>query len=173
MQAFSPASIRPMREDDLERVLAWRNHADVRSHMLQSREIGRDEHRHWFDAASRDPSRCLLVVDEGPAAIGFVQYSSVAPGGIAIWGFYAAPGAPRGSGRNLGTLGLAYGFQTLLLHKVCGEVLADNQSSLGFHKSMGFREEGVLREQHKVGESYMDVVRFGLLRREWSVGIES
>ena len=29
-------------------------------------------------------------------------------------------------------------------------------------------EEGVLREQHKIDETFVDVVRFGLLQREWN-----
>ncbi len=171
MSAPDSASIRLMREDDLGRVLEWRNDPSVREHMLQPHEIGRDEHRCWYEAASRDASRGLLVVEEGSQGIGFVQFTGLGADAAASWGFYVAPGAPRGSGRKLGRLALAYAFETLGLRKVCGEVIASNAASIGFHKSMGFQQEGLLREQYKVGASYVDVICFGLLRREWLAAV--
>ena len=45
---------------------------------------------------------------------------------VAKWGFYLSPTAPTGEG--LGSimcyLGLCYGFESLRLHKVVGEVLS-------------------------------------------------
>ena len=168
MNAAGNWHIRPLAEPDLDRVLGWRNHPAVRANMLTRHEIGREEHRAWFARTSSDASRCLLVLERDGAALGFVQFSDVSEGGAADWGFYAAPDAPQGTGSKLGELALAHAFGPLALHKVCGQALDSNEASIRFHLRLGFRQEGVLREQHRVGGAYRDLVCFGLLRGEWS-----
>jgi UDP-4-amino-4,6-dideoxy-N-acetyl-beta-L-altrosamine N-acetyltransferase len=159
--------IRKVTEDDLPMVLAWRNHADVRRYMFTQHEIRLDEHRNWFAKASQDPSRCLLIVEEAKQAIGYVQFSKIEEGGIADWGFYARPDAPKGTGRKLGTLALNYAFGPLKLHKVCGQAIASNQASITFHQRLGFQLEGVLRDQQRIEGSYHSLHCFGLLSAEW------
>lgn len=159
--------LRAMREDDLERVLSWRNHPEVRRYMYSQHEIGLDEHRRWFERAAQDPARHLLVFEKDGLPRGFVNLSLIASGGIADWGFYVAPEAPKGTGRLLGRSALDYAFIEVGLHKVCGQALAYNERSIRFHRSLGFLEEGTLRDQHHDGQRYHDVVCFGLLAAEW------
>lgn len=162
-----PGRVRPMSKSDLARVLRWRNHPEVRRHMYTRHEITPDEHRHWFARASVDSTCVPLIFELAGTPAGFVAFSGVAVGGVASWGFYLAPEAPRGTGRALGRAALAHGFEHLRLHKVCGEALALNERSIRFHARLGFVREGVLREQHFDGERHHTVVRFGLLHREW------
>lgn len=161
------ATVRPVQAADLPLVLAWRNHPDIRRHMLTRHEITLEEHLRWFEAASRDASRRLLIVETGATPLGYVQFSDVGPGAVSQWGFYAAPEAPAGSGTRLGRAALAFGFGQLELHKVCGQALAENLASIRFHHKMGFRQEGILRQQQRIAGSYHDLVCFGLLRDEW------
>jgi RimJ/RimL family protein N-acetyltransferase len=58
----------------------------------------------------------------------------------------------------------------LNLHKVCGQVLAGNEASIRLHLKLGFHQEGILRQQQRIGESYRDLVCFGILRQEWQAG---
>lgn len=159
--------VRPMAHDDLLRVLAWRNVADVRRYMYTQHEITLAEHERWFEAASKDPGKHLLIFERDNQPLGFVNFTEVARGGIADWGFYAAPDAPKGTGRQLGQAALDYAFTHIKLHKVCGKALAENQRSIQMHQSLGFRQEGILSDQHFDGECYHDVVSFGLLSTEW------
>lgn len=159
--------IRKVTECDLSMVLAWRNHAAVRCYMLTQHEISLDEHRNWFAKASDDPSRCLLIVEKDKQAIGYVQFSNVEVGGIADWGFYVRPNAPKGTGRKLGTIALNYAFGHLKLHKVCGQAIASNQASIVFHQRLGFQQEGVLRDQRYIDSAYHSLHCFGLLSVEW------
>lgn len=159
--------LRTMVAEDLERVLAWRNHPDIRRYMYTQHEIGLDEHRRWFEKASLDPSRRLLIFELKGIPCGYVQFSGVASGGIADWGFYVSPEAEKGTGRALGNAALNHAFRELTLHKVCGQALDYNERSIAFHLALGFAREGVLRDQHFDGERYHDVFCFGLLRDEW------
>lgn len=135
--------------------------------MLTQHEISTEEHLNWYANACQDAQRYLLIVEESQQPIGFVQFSDVALGGVSHWGFYASPFAPKGSGKKLGTMALHHAFTELKLHKVCGQVISRNEASLNFHKRLGFRQEGVLRDQRCIEGVYHSVVCFGLLGYEW------
>lgn len=156
-----------MNEGDFELVLSWRNHPDVRRYMYTQQEISFEEHSRWFARASQDPDRHLLLFVANAQPLGFINIHQIASGGVADWGFYAAPYAPKGTGRALGQAALRYAFRTARLHKLCGQVLAFNERSIRFHLSLGFQHEGVLRQQNFDGQKYHDVVCFGLLASEW------
>lgn len=161
------ARVRPMAQADLERVLTWRNHLDVRRYMYTQHEISLDEHHRWFERARQDPRKHLLVFEVDHLPLGFVSFTELESIGVAEWGYYAAPDAPRGTGRALGRAALDYAFNEITLHKVCGQALDFNERSIRFHQSFGFEQEGVLRDQHFDGENYHHVICFGLLRDEW------
>ena len=161
------SQIRPMVHADLELVLAWRNHSDVRRYMYTQHEIMQDEHLRWFERTLQDPKKRLLIFEVNHLPLGYVNFNEVGSGGIADWGFYVAPDARKGSGRQLGRAALNHAFTQLKLHKVCGKALAHNERSNHLHQSLGFQQEGILRDQHFDGERYHDVNCFGLLCSEW------
>jgi UDP-4-amino-4,6-dideoxy-N-acetyl-beta-L-altrosamine N-acetyltransferase len=165
--------VRAVIREDLPTILAWRNHPSIRNFMLTRHEITLAEHRAWFERASEDKTRRLLVVENGAEPIGYVQFANVVAAGISDWGFYARPEAPKGSGRKLGTAALAYAFDVLELHKVCGQAIASNQASIALHARLGFTREGVLRDQQRIDGAYHSLVCFGLLKREWLSGRKS
>lgn len=159
--------VRPLIFDDLVQVMHWRNHSDVRRFMFTQHEIGLNEHQAWFARASLDATRRLLIAQEGETHLGFVQFSNVNQGGVADWGFYLRPDAPKGSGIKLGWTALKHAFEGLGLHKVCGKCIESNHASIAFHKKLGFQEEGILREQQWIGDTYHTLICFGLIQREW------
>lgn len=160
-------SLRAVTYDDLPMILAWRNHPSIRDFMLTRHKITLAEHRAWFERASEDKARRLLVVEDQAEPIGYVQFANVVSGGISDWGFYARPEAPKGTGRKLGTAALAHAFDVLKLHKICGQAIASNQVSIALHMRLGFTREGVLRDQHLIDGEYHSLVCFGLLKHEW------
>ena len=160
--------LRPMTEDDLVQVLAWRNDWAIRRFMLTQQEIAFENHRNWFIGASKDKTRQLLIYEDADGPVGHMNFKIDASTGIADWGFYAAPGAARGTGRAMGHESLAFAFGTLGLHKVCGQVLDFNEPSRGMHLALGFVEEGVLRQQARVNDAYHDLFCYGILAGEWA-----
>jgi UDP-4-amino-4,6-dideoxy-N-acetyl-beta-L-altrosamine N-acetyltransferase len=160
-------TIRLLSEKDLPLVLAWRNHPSVRSYMLTQHEISQEEHRNWFERVKGDKTRQQLIVLDEDNPIGFVQFTSVCQGGISDWGFYLRPGASKGSGRKLGQSALAYAFEDLNLHKVCGQAIECNTASIGFHHRLGFTEEGRVRDQKYIGNHHHTLFCFGLLAKDW------
>jgi UDP-4-amino-4,6-dideoxy-N-acetyl-beta-L-altrosamine N-acetyltransferase len=162
--------LRPLQEDDLPLVLAWRNHDDVRSYMYSQHEISPAEHARWFANASQDAKRHLLIYQPAGKPQGFVSFHQLRDSAVAEWGFYLAPDAEKGTGSALGRAALNYAFGSLKLHKVCAEALSFNERSRRFHEKLGFQQEGVLRDHYFDGSRYHAVYCFGLLTNEWSGG---
>lgn len=160
-----------MTSDDLERVLEWRNDEQVRRFMYTQHEISLTEHMRWFEGASLDDRRHLLVFEINGTPLGFVNINQLSIG-VADWGFYTAPDAPKGTGRQLGQAALDYAFNHAKLHKICGQAITYNERSVKFHLSLGFQQEGILRDQHFDGHHYHDVVCFGLLATDKKTEIE-
>ncbi|MDK4736454.1 UDP-2,4-diacetamido-2,4,6-trideoxy-beta-L-altropyranose hydrolase [Rhizobium sp. CNPSo 3490] len=160
--------LRRVGEADLDLLLEWRNDNAIRMSMLTQDVIDPDEHRAWFDKAAISADRRLLIFERGGEPSGFVNFRIDPANRTATWGFYKAPAAARGTGRLLGKAALDYAFGQLGLHKVWAEVLPSNEASNGMHVSLGFRQEGKLREAYKIGGSYSDVVYYGLLEQDWN-----
>lgn len=156
-----------MTEKDLDMVLGWRNHAEIRRYMYTRREISRDEHVRWFRGESQNPARHLLIYEDENTPLGFLSFSEINDSPVAEWGFYVSPHAPKGTGQRLGNVALSYAFNHLKVHKVYGEALGFNERSIMFHQRLGFRREGMLRDQYFDGVSYHPVFCFGLLAEEW------
>ena len=166
-EALHHGIVRPMTHDDLDRVLGWRNHPDVRRYMYTQHEILLTEHQCWFERTLLDSKIHLLIFELDELPLGFIQFNVSPTGGIADWGFYAAPDAPKGSGRKLGNTVLNHAFNQLKFHKVCGQALDFNERSIGFHQTMGFKQEGTLCDQYFDGLRYHNVINFGLLAHDW------
>jgi UDP-4-amino-4,6-dideoxy-N-acetyl-beta-L-altrosamine N-acetyltransferase len=160
-------SLRHMNIGDLERVLEWRNHPQVREFMFTRHEITMAEHAAWFARNAEQPGRKLLIFDCDGVSSGFANLSKSSSGETWSWGFYLAPSAPRGTGRKLGSAILKFAFLDMKIHKLCAQVLAENERSIRFHLALGFLQEGLLRQEHFDGSSYHDVLCFGLLRDTW------
>jgi RimJ/RimL family protein N-acetyltransferase len=62
---------------------------------------------------------------------------------------------------------LEVAFAELALRKLSCEVLAFNTAALSMYERFGFVREGVFREQILKPEGPVDVLRLGILAREW------
>lgn len=162
--------LRDMTAQDLELVLAWRNHPEVRKYMFRQDKIEVGEHREWFSRCLMEPGRHLLLYEEGDRPVGFANLGNASLGSAATWGFYVAPGAPRGTGLRMCQAVLDHAFSALGVGKVCGEAIATNQRSNVLHERLGFRREGMRREpQPGTPDGYHEVVCFGLTADAWRI----
>ena len=60
-----------------------------------------------------------------------------------------------------------YGFTELNLHKIFAGVFTPNTRSLRAAEKLGFKEEGVLKEEMYVDGQYHDIHKFALFKRDW------
>jgi RimJ/RimL family protein N-acetyltransferase len=80
-------------------------------------------------------------------------------------------GAPRALGRGFGRtsarFAIDHGFDELGLHRIYLDVLATNERAIRLYRSLGFVEEGRLREAQIREGNYVDVLVMGLLSTEY------
>ena len=62
---------------------------------------------------------------------------------------------------------VAFGFESLHLHRIEADVDPRNERSLRLLERLGFRREGHLRERYYINGERQDALMMGLLRSEW------
>lgn len=160
--------LRPIKDDELDLILSWRNEPAVRSNMFTRHKISREEHLSWWSIVSNSKRKKYLMYVMGSTPSGVVCFNDIdINNSNCCWAFYASPSAARGTGARMEFLALDYVFLFLELNKVFCEVFDFNTSVIKLHRKFGFKIEGVYREQHFVRGKFSDVVRLGLLRKEW------
>ncbi|HEX2033088.1 MAG TPA: GNAT family protein [Chloroflexota bacterium] len=79
--------------------------------------------------------------------------------------------APHLRGRGIGTQMvrevLRIGFEELKLHRVGLGVFAHNHSALACYRKAGFVEEGLLRDNLRMGDAYWSLCLMSVLEHEW------
>ena len=160
--------LRAIREDELGLMLSWRNAPKVRENMYTRHEISMSEHLDWWGRSKGREDQRYFMFERFEKPVGIVGFSSIdSINSNSSWAFYASPDAPRGTGSRMEYLALEYAFDSLGLNKLYCEVLGFNVAVVKLHQKFGFKVEGVLREQHLHGISFVDVYRLGILSSEW------
>ena len=160
--------LRPIRDDELELMLSWRNLPEVRSKMYTKHEISLEEHLAWWERVSKGDRDLYFFYEQDGKPYGVVGFNAIDKvNNRAAWAFYAAPNAPKGTGSKMEFLALEYAFNELGLNKLCCEVLAFNEPVIKLHNKFGFVEEGVYRQHHWIDDHYEDIYLLGMLATEW------
>ena len=167
MTAKKITTVRRMCDSDLESVLRWRNHPEVRLFMLSQHEMTPAEHRTWFERLSRNEKYALLLVEEAGHPVGSTIFSRIEKNSAAEWSFYSAPGNSPGSGTRICTATLDYAFQVLRVRKVIGKVLDFNFASLRLHRKLGFSEKKILNQYVQIDGSAHSLIYFEVLHADW------
>ena len=110
--------------------------------------------------AGGDDDRCLghvglYRIDHRIRAAEF----AIMLGDRSVWG--------HGIGRLCTSFATQYGFLELNLNRISLQVLATNERAVRLYGSMGFREEGRLRQAQFKGGEYIDVIQMSMLRAEY------
>ncbi|WP_030174252.1 GNAT family N-acetyltransferase [Spirillospora albida] len=164
--------LREATDADREMVREWRNHPEVRRVSLTTHRIGADEHRRWWDAVGRDPSRRTLIYERAGTPAGVVNFfDHDRDAATAAWGIYLdieglghRSGDLMGAWMELEREAVRYAFGPMGVRRLWAEVLADNAAVRWLHRRHGFRETGA-RERLVDGEP-RQVIRVELCRQD-------
>ncbi len=87
----------------------------------------------------------------------------------AMYGIFIGEADARGKGygTEVTSLMVGYGFATLNLNRVWLHVYEDNKGAIRAYEKVGFRLEGVLRQDNFREGRYGNTVVMGILRSEW------
>lgn len=161
--------LRAIKVEELELMLTWRNAPTVRANMYTRHEISLSEHLAWWARILNRSDQKYFMYERDCVPLGVVAFNGIDESNQnSSWAFYASPSAPKGTGSKMEYLALEYAFVTHGLHKLCCEVLGFNSQVVRLHEKFGFKVEGILREQHKVDDAFVDVYCLGMLASEWA-----
>jgi UDP-4-amino-4,6-dideoxy-N-acetyl-beta-L-altrosamine N-acetyltransferase len=161
--------LRTIQEADLDKLLEWRNSDNVRTYMYTDHIISMEEHRAWYtNLKAVHNSQCMIFEILGKP-VGVVSITHIdLRNNHCHWGFYVGESqTSHGMGSAMGYFALEYIFESLNIHKLIGEVLATNMSSIRYHKKFGFVQEAYFSQHVLKRNTYEDVISFGLLRDDW------
>ncbi len=170
---------RPLEREDASRLAQFINDPDVRRMLLVHRPMSVAKEVAFIEAMAASERDVVFGIAPrqgqgvpGPSPlIGVVGLHGLdfknqrAEFGISLgekseWGKGYATEATR--------MVLDYAFGTLNLHKVVLQVYANHPAALRVYEKVGFRREGVQREQHYVEGRWVDGILMGILRGEWT-----
>ncbi|WGM38566.1 UDP-4-amino-4,6-dideoxy-N-acetyl-beta-L-altrosamine N-acetyltransferase [Caulobacter sp. NIBR1757] len=168
-------SLRPLRAEDGETVLAWRNSAAVAPYMYSEHRITPAEHAAWLARALEEGGRAegdrrFWIIELDAAGVGLANLAKIDRANSKCeWAYYLADPATRG--RGVGSvvewLVLAFVFERLGLNRLWCEVLVENEAVWGLHERFGFVREALLRAHVRKAGVFRDVVGLGMLSADW------
>lgn len=171
--------LRPFEPSDLgEEYLGWLNDPEVTRYLGVGREPATLEsvRRYVEGFRGSDTGFLFAIVDRqtgkhiGNVTLNHIhRVNKTADTGLmigdkAFWG--------RGYAFEAWVLLIEYAFSKLELRKIIAGAVAGNEASLSVLRRLGFREEGVLREEFFLNGKYLDTVRLGLLQHEFTPAVE-
>ena len=166
-------TLRPLRPDDLPGLYSWR--VDLATWGETSEEapfpMTFEAYKHRSDEAALTSEKGITwAVDADGGLVGraamflFDELSRNASVGLG----FAPEHRGKGYGRETLRLLLDFGFAHRNLHRIWLECAATNERGIRAYRAAGFVEEGRLREHAWIDGAYVDMVRMGVLRSEWS-----
>jgi len=164
----------PQNPDDTEIYTKWLNDPAVTVQLggyammfpaarvrKQLEDSAADNSAHWYS----------IILREGERLIGNINLKDISQvNRSAELGIFIGETADRGCGYGAEAIRLMldYGFNTLNLHNVQLQVVADNVQGIACYKKVGFREFGRRRQAEFLGGKYVDVVHMDILASEFT-----
>lgn len=163
--------LRNINSSDIEDLFKWRTNDDVQRSSIDEMKPSMESHILWFNSCDID-SKFIVEVENNK--IGTFSFNEEQPHNKLIWSFHLNPDF-KGKSYNgekyskiLCNEALNFAFKSLNANKVIGYVLSDNEKSVRLHLSLGFKEEGFLKQEIYKNNKYLDLYRFGLLKEEYN-----
>jgi RimJ/RimL family protein N-acetyltransferase len=164
--------LRPLEREDALTIQPWFNDPEISQFLLRRRPMTlRDEEQFLERIAHSDSDIALGIVrrdvDQLIGCMGlhnFNHRNRNATFGISI-GDKSAWGC--GFGTEATALLMEYAFAALNLHRVTLQVFEYNERAIRTYEKLGFRKEGVMREENYCNGRYWDTIVMGLLRQDW------
>ena len=173
--AGSSIALRALIPSDAKVTWRWRIDAEIASLVVgPKRFVSEETERAWMDRAIAEHMngthlRLAITLPDGSKPVGIIHVldidrtnrtckTGILIGDRAQWG--------RGVAKAAYAIVLPHIFDEMGMNAVRAEVLATNKASLALYRSLGFKEEGRLRQAIFKNGRTTDLVVLSLLRRE-------
>ncbi len=160
--------LRALEREDLGKCLEWHNDPEIRKFAGEIIPINKEKLEEFFDLEIKDRDKIWFSImnKADDELIGDLRlYLKFRTGdiGIVIEKAYWS----KGYGTEVMKLALDYCFNTLDLHRVELWVFEFNTRAIRCYEKVGFKREGVKREDSYKNGKYCNSLVMGILRDEW------
>ncbi|POG54999.1 GNAT family N-acetyltransferase [Haloferax marisrubri] len=160
-------ALRPVERDDADLLQRSTTDPEIRVPLGAPHPQNRHQAVEFVEQTVEAGDDIAFVAEANGEAIGFLMAERREYGRPELVYWLLPEYHGRGYGSEAVGCLVDYVFETVECHGVQAVTFEFNEASRGVLDGLGFVHEGTLREAAFVGGSYVDVLRFGLLRREW------
>jgi RimJ/RimL family protein N-acetyltransferase len=164
--------LRPFSRDDLPYIQKWSNDAELRRLTGEVAPMSQAETEKWYKELLGDKDRMwfVIILKRDNRVIGEAGLlrmfrpwrntdMTIIIGEKDAWG--------KGYGTEVGHLLLDYAFRRLGFHRISIGVVGFNKRALRFWESLGFKKEGIERDEYYYDNEYSDGVMMSILEDEF------
>lgn len=149
--------------EEMEMILEWRNHEDIRKWMYSDHIISKDEHFRFMEGIKQDNKNFYWLVKNKEGYVGVISLNRIdLKNKNAYIGIYSNPKLSRVGGLLMECL-KKLAFDTANLHTLKAEAIWTNKHAIDFYKKSGFSEEGRLKEFIFKNGKWQDVIVMGII----------
>jgi len=169
MTTSTKLRLEPLSLDHLDGVMTWVNDPEVTFYFATLGHVTREQESAYIQKLIDSKSDIIYSIFEGDEYLGQIGISQIywpaRNGRIGVLLRRAAWG--RGVAERAGRLLMAEAFLKHDLHKLWLIIRSDNTKSLHLWSKLGFRCEGILREEYYSQGKFHDMMRLASLSRDW------
>jgi len=163
--------LRRLAQDDLSNTLQWINDEDIMIIMGVRGPRNQKIQEEWFDNMNQQDDNIVFAIclNDGNRHVGNISLFDInyidSNAGLTIF-IGEEEHRRKGYGSESLKLSLRYAFDYLNLHKVHCKTNKDNPA-VKMYEKIGFKQEGILREQSYEFGTYLDKIKLGILNKEF------
>lgn len=164
--------LRPVELEDSRILSAWLNDRDTNKGLDIIYPLSKRYADNFTLEAEEEKKKVFIIDDEDYKPIGIVIIDKIkweyrhCEVGIAI---YKKEKRQKGYGKDALKTLLEFIFNDMNLELVYLNVLEENTLAVNLYKSLGFVEEGILRNRYFRDGKYFDVISMSILREEFNL----
>ena len=161
--------LRVLEKDDLEFIYQLNNNPDIMSFCFEEPYNSMTYLEKMYEKSIENNDVRQFIIKKGKEKIGYVGIYSIDPiHRKAEYGIMIDPQHQGCGYASIATkLAIDYAFATLNLHKLYLIVDCMNEKAIHVYEKMGFKVEGVLKEEYFVNGSFHDVSIMSIFQEEY------
>lgn len=164
-----------IKRSDLRKLMEWRNNPDFRKFFREYRQISFDMQKRWYkEKVLSDPATMMFSIRRlkddclfGCCGLVYI-HTEYRHADISLYiGWNNSYIDTKGYAEESCRLLLHHAFKTLKLNKVWTEIYSNDEQKKKLYKKLGFKKDGVLREQFFKNGRFWNSIILSILAKEW------
>ncbi len=161
--------VRAIEEEDLPKMVEWRNSLDAQKTFYEYEPLSLVRQREWFKEYLQGKHGKLWIISTSNKAVGTIGFHEIDfRNKNAKFGRFYIDSEHRknGLGKEAFRLVLEYGFKHLNLERIWLDTIPDNKQAISLYESFGFNIEGELIGHIYKNGTYHNLIIMGLWKSD-------